>query len=63
VESEQVDLPWRKKITVNTGFLPVTLAAYGPPGNEISCRISVDGRETASATGDGVVTCIGIFDR
>lgn len=61
VESEQVDLPWRKEFTINTGLLPLTVTAFGPMDGTLSCQISVDGHQLVADTDDTVVACFGLI--
>jgi Mycobacterium membrane protein len=60
VETEQVNLPWRRETTPGTGMVATTLTAFSPMGKTISCRISVDGQQVAADTDDAMVVCIGM---
>jgi hypothetical protein len=46
-----VVLPWKK--SADSEFLPVNIRATPAAGTTVTCRIVVDGRELASATGTG----------
>jgi hypothetical protein len=62
LQSEQVDLPWRKELTV-PGQLSVLMTVISLTGDRVTCRVTLDGREVTSASGEGIVTCVGAFDR
>ncbi len=52
-----VDLPWRKQVTVDSRSFLVTVIAVHLRGGPLTCRILVDGREIAKNTSDNAVTC------
>jgi hypothetical protein len=54
---EEVDLPWRKQVTVDNHSFLVTVLAVHLRGGPLTCRILVDGREIAKNTSDNAVTC------
>lgn len=54
---EEVDLPWRKQVTVDSHSFLVTILAVHFRGGPLTCRIVVDGREIAKNTSDNAVTC------
>lgn len=60
VQTEQVNLPWRREVTPGTGIVATTLTAFSPSGKTISCRITVDGQQVAADTDDAMVVCIGV---
>jgi hypothetical protein len=60
VETQQVNLPWRKEITPGTGIVATTVTAFSPLGKTISCRITVDGQQVAADTDNAMVVCIGM---
>ncbi|MGH8903766.1 MAG: MmpS family transport accessory protein [Egibacteraceae bacterium] len=60
-----VALPWRKEVTMKTGFGRIAVAhisAQNAEGDTITCRITVDGqvvRELSSQGDYAVVSCAG----
>jgi hypothetical protein len=54
---EDIDLPWRKQVTVDSRSFLVTVLAVHIRGGPLSCRILVDGREITKNTSDNTVTC------
>ena len=63
-QEANVTLPWNKEIRVPEDKInvPTILAQRGAGAGEISCRITVDGKEAAEATSSGeyaIATCTG----
>jgi hypothetical protein len=64
-DTETVNLPWSKDITIDSDSFALSVIAFGAPGgdgNVAGCAILVDGREKQRRDGSGSsATCITVF--
>lgn len=63
ISHDQAKLPWHKEVTVQQDSFLVSVLALALGGQQLTCRVLVDGKQVAGATSDTAVTCTQLITR
>jgi hypothetical protein len=57
ISQDQAKLPWHKEVTVQQNSFVVSVLAFALGGQQLTCKVLVDGKQVAGATSDTAVAC------
>jgi hypothetical protein len=63
ISHDQAKLPWHKEVTVQQNSFLVSVVALALGGQQLTCKVLVDGKQVAGATSDAAVQCTQLITR